>query len=354
MPSLLQWREQLSSSITTMEGLSRRIFLSEEERRGIRLAEKAFHWRISPHYAGLMDPHDPRCPIRRQAIPSALELEDPDGVTDPIGEEAGTVAPNLVRLYGDRVALLASGTCAVLCRFCFRRREAGKRDSDFSPAAMEEAFNYIRTTPEIRDVLVTGGDPLLLPDDALALILSTLRKIPHVEIIRIGTRVPVTLPQRITGELCETLRSFHPLWINTHFNHPRELAPEALIACAMLADSGIPLGNQSVLLRGVNDDPSVMKDLVQGLVKARIRPYYLFQCHLSRGTSHFRTPIEAGLRIVSALRGSTSGLAVPTFVVDTPHGKVPVAPETVVKRDKDAVYLRCHDGSLWREANPRE
>jgi lysine 2,3-aminomutase len=347
------WREQLTASITDVEELSRRISLSPEEARGIRAAEAAFRWRITPYYAGLMDSEDPSCPIRMQAIPSAAELDDRDGTNDPIGEEAGTVAPNLVRLYPDRVALRVSGTCAVLCRFCFRRRLVGGDDGDFSDAAIGEALSYISRTPEIRDVLVTGGDPLLLPDQALAEILGRLRRIPHVEIIRIGTRAPVTLPQRITSELCGMLRTFHPLWVNTHFNHPHELTPLALNACAMLVDAGIPLGNQSVLLRGINDDIAVMRSLVQGLVKARIRPYYLFQCHLSHGTASFRTPIEKGLEIVSALRGSTTGFAVPTFVVDTPHGKVPVAPYTIEKRNENAVYLRCPDGYIWREANPR-
>lgn len=325
--------------------------LSSAEIEGIRAAGAVFRWRISPYYAGLMDPENPACPIRRQAIPSIEELIDDAGTADPIGEEAGTVAPNLIRLYTDRVAWCVTSACPVICRFCFRRRIVGKRDGDFSAAAGREALAYISRTPQIRDVLVTGGDPLTLPDDRLHEILRDLRRIPHVEIIRIGTRMPVTMPKRITHGLCGMLRAFHPLWINTHFNHPRELTAEAIGACGMLADAGIPLGNQTVLLGGVNDDPAVMKSLVQGLVMARVRPYYLFQCHLSRGTAHFRTPIERGLAILSELRGATTGFAVPNFVVDTPRGKVAVNPQTVVRRDEDAVYLRCPDGGIWREPN---
>jgi lysine 2,3-aminomutase len=300
-----------------------------------------------------MDPEDPSCPIRRQAIPSAEELRDEEGVEDPIGEEAGTVAANLIRLYPDRAAWCVSGSCPVLCRFCFRRRIVGQESGDFSGRALEEALSWVSRTPAIRDVLVTGGDPLMLSDRAVEGILKSLRRIRHVEIVRIGTRAPVTMPQRITSELCAMLSRYHPLWINTHFNHPRELTPQAVEACARLAGAGIALGNQSVLLRGVNDDPDVMMRLSRGLVKARVRPYYLFQCHLLKGTAHFRTPVESGLSILSTLRGATTGFSVPAFVVDTPHGKVHLSPETVVRRDAEAVYLRCPDGTVWREKKPR-
>jgi lysine 2,3-aminomutase len=347
------WREGAAAAITTEEQLSRLIHLSSAEKQAIRAAGSVFRWRITPYYAGLMDPYDPSCPIRRQAIPSMEELDDETGCADPIGEEAGTVAPNLIRLYPDRIAWCVTGACPVICRFCFRRKVVGKEEGDFSEETLQRAISYIAGHPEIRDVLVTGGDPLMLSDERLDGILRKLRQIPHVEIVRIGTRAPVTMPQRITPELCRMLSSHHPLWINTHFNHPRELTPSSIEACASLANAGIPLGNQSVLLRGVNDDPSVMKSLVHGLVKARIRPYYLFQCHLIKGTAHFRTPIENGLRIVSGLRGSTTGFAVPAYVVDTPHGKVPLAPQTIARRDEQAVYLRCPDGAIWREENPK-
>ncbi len=348
------WQGELARSITTTEELSRVIRLTPAEEQGIREAGGVYRWRITPYYASLMDPSDPRCPIRRQAIPSVEELADPDGTPDPLGEEAGTVAPNLIRLYPDRVAWCVAGTCPVYCRFCFRRRLVADSAGDFSAAAMERGLRYIRQTPEIRDVLLTGGDPLMLRDDVLEDLLKKVREVPHVEIVRIGTRAPATLPQRITAELCAVLKSFHPLWINTHFNHPRELTPPATAACARLADAGIPLGNQSVLLRGVNDDEPTMRRLVHGLVRMRVRPYYLFQCHLSRGSAHFRTPVETGIDIVERLRGSTTGFAVPTFIVDTPFGKVPLQRGAIVRRDDDAVYLETYEGKVWREPNVRE
>ena len=301
-----------------------------------------------------MDPTDPRCPIRRQAIPSVEELGDRDGTPDPLGEEEGTVAPNLIRLYPDRVAWCVTGTCPVYCRFCFRRRLVANPAGDFSAAALASGLQYIEKTPEIRDVLLTGGDPLMLRDEVLEDLLRKVRAIPHVEIIRIGTRAPATLPQRITPELCGMLRGFHPLWINTHFNHPRELTPAAAAACARLADAGIPLGNQSVLLRGINDDEPTMRRLLHGLVRMRVRPYYLFQCHLNRGSAHFRTPVETGMDIIARLRGSTTGFAVPAYIVDTPFGKVPLQRETLVRRDDEAVYLKSYDGRIWREPNLRE
>ncbi len=347
----LTWQDELARTITTEAELSKLIRLSSSEREGIRACETAFPMRISRYYAGLMDKNDPSCPIRRQMIPDAAEMRDPAGIPDPIGEEAGTAAPNLIRLYPDKVAWCVSGACAANCRFCFRKRAA---IGDYSPKAMEAALSYISSEPGVRDVLFTGGEPLLLPDDALDALLSRVRAIPHVEIIRIGTRVPVTLPSRVTPGLCAMLKRHHPLWINTHFNHPRELTADSIGACALLADSGIPLGNQSVLLRGVNDGIGVMRSLVHGLVKARVRPYYMFQCHLTFGTAHFRTPIETGMSIVSALRGSTTGFAVPLFIVDTPKGKITLNPETLVSRDAGSVLLRAPDGSPWREANPRE
>ncbi|HET6485784.1 MAG TPA: KamA family radical SAM protein [Spirochaetia bacterium] len=345
------WQEQLANSIRTEGELEAFIRLTPAERDGIRLAGARYRWGITPYYAGLMDPIDPTCPIRRQVIPSIEELSDDAGTADPIGEEAGSVTPTLIRLYPDRVAWRVSGVCSAYCRFCFRRRLASDPPEDFSERALQTALDWIGTTPEIRDVLITGGDPFLLGDDRLRDLLGRLRAIEHVEVIRIGTRTPVTLPHRITGQLCEMLRAFHPLWINTHFNHPKELTPLAISACARLADAGIPLGNQSVLLRGVNDDEPTMRRLVHGLVKARIRPYYLFQCHLNRGTAHFRTSVEQGRDIVGALRGSTSGFAVPTFVVDTPYGKVPIQPQTILGREGDAILLRAWDGRVWREPN---
>jgi lysine 2,3-aminomutase len=349
------WRSELARTIRTETDLAARVRLDAREKEGIHSAGGMYPWRITPYYAGLMDPDDPDCPIRRQVIPSPDELDDPLGTRDPIGEEPRSPAPNLIRLYRDRVAWCVTAACPVNCRFCFRKRLVASPDvGDYSAAARREALAYIARTPEIRDVLVTGGDPLMLPDETIADILGSLRAIRHVEIVRIGTRTPVTLPSRITPELCTMLEKHHPLWVNTHFNHPRELTPEAVAACARLAAAGIPMGNQSVLLKGINDEPETMRRLVQGLVRARVRPYYLFQCHLAPGTAHFRTPVETGLAIVSALRGSTTGFAVPTYVVDTPRGKVTLSPQTIVERTPDAVVLRCPDGSTWTEPNPRE
>jgi lysine 2,3-aminomutase len=349
------WRGELVRTIRTETDLAARVRLDAREREGIHSAGAWYPWRITPYYTSLMDPDDPACPIRRQAIPSPDELDDPLGTRDPIGEEPRSPAPNLIRLYRDRVAWCVTAACPVNCRFCFRKRLVVSPDAgDYSASSRREALAYIARTPEIRDVLVTGGDPLMLPDETIADILANLRAIEHVEIVRIGTRTPVTLPTRITPELCAMLERYHPLWINTHFNHPKELTPEAVAACARLAAAGIPLGNQSVLLKGINDDLETMRRLVQGLVRARVRPYYLFQCHLAPGTAHFRTPVETGLAIVSALRGSTTGFAVPTYVVDTPRGKVALSPQTIVERTEEAVVLRCPDGSTWTEPNPRE
>ena len=240
------WQEEVARSIVTADQLARIVRLTPGEERGIERAGAVYRWRITPSYASLMDPTDPGCPIRRQAIPSEEELSDALGTEDPLGEAENTPAPNLIRLYPDRVAWCVTSLCPVYCRFCFRRRLVGREAGDFSPAARDTALAYIARTPEIRDVLVTGGDPLMLPDRQIEDLLRRLRAIRHVEIVRIGTRAPVTLPLRITAELCAMLRSFHPLWINTHFNHPRELTPAAASACARLADAGIPLGNQSV------------------------------------------------------------------------------------------------------------
>lgn len=331
--------------------------LSAAEEKGIRMAREAgLRWGITPYYASLMDPGDPSCPIRRQAIPSAEEFgEDGAGSPDPLGEEASSPVPGLIRLYADRVAWCVSDVCAMYCRHCYRRRFTGEVREGPAPAGTDpyqRAISYIARTREIRDVLVTGGDPFLLPDAAIETVLKRLRAIPHVEIVRFGTRTPVTMPQRITPRLCAMLRRYHPLWINTQFNHPREVTPRAQRACAMLADAGVPLGNQSVLLRGVNDGPGLIAELGKALVRIRVRPYYLFQCHLVSGTAHFRTPVEAGIEAVASMRGTTTGFAVPVFVVDTPYGKVPLNPETVVDRDADAVYLRAYDGRIWRETNP--
>ncbi len=348
------WKWQVQHTIRSVDRLSEYIRLEESEKEGIHRAETEFGWHISPYYASLMDEEDRACPIRMQAVPQERELYDDTGMMDPLDEEKHNPAPYVIKVYPDRIAWTVSNTCPVLCRHCLRKRMVGREDYHFSQEAMNEALDYISHTPEIRDVLVTGGDPLMHPDDVIDEILGKLREIKHVEIVRIGSRTPCTLPQRITDKLCRILEKYHPLYVNTQFNHPVELTEEAGAACAKLADAGIPLGNQSVLLKAINDDPEVMKELVRGLLRFRVRPYYIYQAQTLKGTSHFITPIEKGIEIIEALRGHTSGLAVPVYLLDTPYGKIPMNPETIVRREDDAVYLRAWNGEIWREPNNRE
>lgn len=346
------WRWQVQNSISTVEALEEYIDVDQDLAREIKETESRYRWHVSPYWANLMDKDDKNCPIRLQSLPSTKELHDPVGVIDPLDEEKHAPAPGIIKVYPDRIAWCISNKCAMLCRHCLRKRfmSAGE-EGDFSKNARKQAFDYIRNTPEIRDVLLTGGDPLLFPDSWVEEILQELRSIEHVEIIRIGSRVPSTLPQRITPELCTMLKKYHPLWLNTQFNHPRELTEEAHQACVMLANAGIPLGNQSVLMEGINNDPDVMKELVRGLVAMRVRPYYIYQCQILEGTAHFRTPIEDGLNIIYNLRGYTTGFAVPTYVLDTPVGKVPMNPEYIVERDSDSVLYSNFLGKKWREPN---
>ena len=348
------WRWQVAETIQSVEELQEYVHLNSEEEEGIRLAESEFSWHITPYYVSLMDADDGNCPIRKQAIPQRLELYDEFGMMDPLEEEKHNPAPNVIKVYPDRIAWTISNTCPVLCRYCLRKRMVGREHFDFSKEAQDAALEYIAHTPEIRDVLLTGGDPLMYSDDFIDEILGRLRAIPSVEIVRIGSRTPCTMPQRITDKLCRTLKKYHPLWFNTQFNHPKELTEEAQTACMRLADAGIPLGSQSVLLRGINDEPAVMKALVQGLVRFRVRPYYIYQAQTLKGTSHFITPIEKGIKIIESLRGYTTGFAVPVYLLDTPYGKIPMNPETIVKRDTDAVYLKSWNGKIWREPNKRD
>jgi len=282
--------------------------------------------RITRHYLGLIGGVGD--PIWRQCVPDPMELQDGVSLPDPLNEGGLSPVPGLIHRYPDRVVWLVSNSCAVYCRFCMRKRQVGCCGIEGTLAEQSAPLDYIRDTGTIRDVILSGGDPLLLDDDRLDDILASLRAIPHVEIIRIGTRVPVTLPERITPKLCKLLQRYHPIYVNTHFNHPRELTPQSRLACAMLADAGIPLGNQTVLMEGVNDDPAVMADLFRGLLAMRVRPYYLHQMDLVRGTRHFRTTVERGLEIMASLRGFVSGMAVPYYVVDLPEGKgkVPLLP----------------------------
>ena len=343
----------MRNRIHSLEDLRSWITPTEDERQAIDETADVFRWNITPYYAQLMDPDDPSCPIRRQVVPTMDELA-PDivGVVDPLEEVAHSPVKNLVHNYKDRVAFCVTAECAIYCRYCLRKRMVGDADFFLRTGELQEAIDYIAAHDEIRDVLLTGGDPLTFNEAHLEWLLSRLRAIDHVEIIRFGSRMPVKLPYRITDDLCDLLRTYHPLWINTHFNHPKELTDDAAAAIARLHDAGVPVGNQAVLLRGVNDDVATMKALNEGLVRMRVRPYYLYQAQLIGGTAHLRTPIEVGMHIMRALRGRTSGFAIPTYVLDTPYGKVPLNRSYVKGRAGDHVLMESYDGTLWAEPNP--
>ena len=301
------------------------------------------------------DPNNPDCPIRKQAIPTGKEThQSAADLLDPLHEDEDSPVPGLTHRYPDRVLLLITDMCSMYCRHCTRRRFAGQKDGDTSSDNIQKAIDYIARTPQVRDVLLSGGDALMVSDEKLESIIQRLRAIPHVEIIRIGSRTPVVCPQRITDNLVNMLKKYHPIWLNTHFNHPHEITPESAAACAKLADAGIPLGNQSVLLRGVNDCVNTMKKLVHELVKIRVRPYYIYQCDLSMGLEHFRTPVSKGIEIIEGLRGHTSGYAVPTFVVDAPGGggKTPVMPNYVISQAPGKVVLRNFEGVITTYTEP--
>lgn len=347
------WRWQMANRINTVSELSRYARLDLREIGEIAEAAKEFRWNITPYYASLMDLTDPNCPIRLQAIPDIRELEDCEGEMDPLAEEKKSPTKGLIHCYPDRVAFCVATECAVYCRHCVRKRIVGEPRESITQNDIQKGIEYIRRTPAIRDVLITGGDPLTYSDAFVDRLLKSVREIEHVEIIRIGTRVICTMPQRITDELCEIIARYHPVFVNTQFNHSKELTPEAARACDKLARAGIPLGNQSVLLKGINDDPNVQLQLVRGLLKMRVRPYYLYQCEVLRGTAHFRTSLEDGLNVIAHLQGWTSGLAVPRFVIDSPIGKIPIAPDSVVERDEDSVVLRNYEGLICRMINHR-
>ncbi|MEM0960947.1 MAG: KamA family radical SAM protein [Bacteroidota bacterium] len=347
------WRWQMRHRIRDAETLARYARLSAGERDAIEATAGVFRWTITPYYASLMDPVDPACPIRQHVVPQPGEIE-PDivGVVDPLDEVGHSPVKNLVHNYPDKVAFCVTSECAVYCRYCLRKRMVGDADWMMKKDELRDGIAYIRDTPAIRDVLLTGGDPLVFSDTNLDWLLSELRSIPHVEVVRIGSRLPVVNPMRITPALCEVLASHHPVWLNTHFNHPRELTVEARQACDRLADAGVPVGNQTVLLAGINDDAETMMALCNGLVSMRVRPYYIYQAQLIGGTAHLRTPIETGMAIMRQLRGHTSGFAVPTYVLDTPDGKVPLTRDYVIGRDGDHVMMRTTRGTLWAEPNP--
>jgi lysine 2,3-aminomutase len=343
---------QMQHRVRDLEGLRRFIEPSEDESRAIEDLSRRFRFVITPYYASLMDPKDPNCPIRRQVVPSSAESADADGLADPLDEVLHSPVKNVIRVYPDRIAFCVNNECALYCRFCLRKRMVGETGWRMQKSELEAALEWIASTPEVRDVLLTGGDPLVFSDDRLEWLLARLRAIPHVELIRLGTRLPVTLPYRITDELCEMLQRFHPIWVNTHFNHPNEITDPAAEACDRLLRAGIPVGNQSVLMRGINDDADVMKRLCEDLVRIRVRPYYCYQAQMLEGTGHFRVPIERGIEIFRALRGRTSGFAIPQYVLDTPYGKVPLDHPYLRGREGDHIVVEAWNGKLWREFNP--
>lgn len=348
------WRWQLANRLNTIEDFARVIHLTPVEEAGLLIPGR-FRVDVSPYFASLMDPDDPCCPIRRQVIPVIHESVASEAeIEDSLAEDAHSPVPGLVHRYPDRALMLVNTQCASYCRFCTRSRIVGDSHAQFNTANHDRQVEYIASTPQIRDVLLSGGDPLILSQRVLERLLKRLRAIPHVEIIRIGTRVPVFLPQRITPDLVDMLRQYHPLWMNIHFNHPKEITPEVEIALARLADAGIPLGSQTVLLAGINDCPSIMLALVQKLVKNRVRPYYIYQCDLVPGASHFRTPVAKGIEIMESLRGHTSGLAVPTFVIDAPEGggKVPILPNYLLSMSDSRVIVRNYEGFITTYTQP--
>ena len=348
-----QW--QLRNVIKDIPTLEKVAVLTAREKADLRACLKKFTMAITPYYAALMDKKDKGCPVRLQAIPSAMELNtDPSDLSDPLHEDVDSPAPGLTHRYPDRVLLLVTNICSMNCRHCTRRRLVGFEDVHMSGANIDKAIEYIRKTPEVRDVLISGGDPLVLTDEMLEGIIKKIRAIDHVEIIRLGTRTPVVMPMRITDKLVGMLKKYHPIYVNTHFNHPKELTAEAREACRKLADAGIPLGNQSVLLKGVNDCPQTMKKLVHELLLTRVKPYYIYQCDLSVGISHFRTSVSKGIEIIENLRGHTSGMAVPTFVVDAPGGggKTPVMPNYLISQNGKRVVLRNYEGVITTYTEP--
>ena len=349
------WKWQVKNRVETLEDLKKYIPLTKEEEEGVRKTLQTLRMAITPYYLSLIDPNNPDCPIRKQAIPTGKEThQSAADLLDPLHEDEDSPVPGLTHRYPDRVLLLITDMCSMYCRHCTRRRFAGQKDGDTSSDNIQKAIDYIARTPQVRDVLLSGGDALMVSDEKLESIIQRLRAIPHVEIIRIGSRTPVVCPQRITDNLVNMLKKYHPIWLNTHFNHPHEITPESAAACAKLADAGIPLGNQSVLLRGVNDCVNTMKKLVHELVKIRVRPYYIYQCDLSMGLEHFRTPVSKGIEIIEGLRGHTSGYAVPTFVVDAPGGggKTPVMPNYVISQAPGKVVLRNFEGVIPTYTEP--
>lgn len=349
------WRWQLRHRITTFEQIKEIIDLTPEEIEGIKHSKGRLALAVTPYFVSLMDPMNPNCPIRRQAIPRPEEFHlSKSDMVDPCGEDKDSPVPGLVHRYPDRVLLLVTDQCAVYCRYCTRRRLVGSNEKSITQGNFEEVVKYLRTHRKVRDVLLSGGDPLLLENERLEEILSRLRALPHIELLRIGTRVPVTLPQRVTVGLVRMLKKYHHLMISIHFTHPKEITDSVKRACNELADGGIPLGSQTVLLKGINDKPYIMKKLVQELLKIRVRPYYIYQCDLAMGTEHFQTSVATGIQIIEKLRGHTTGYAVPTYVIDAPggRGKIPLQPDYGRSQEKGKVVLRNYEGKVFEYPEP--
>ena len=349
------WHWQVRNRVRSVEDLGKYFTLTKNEENEISELLSKFRMSITPYYLCLIDPDDPNCPIRRQAVPSVNELHiSKADMLDPLAEDTDSPVPGLTHRYPDRVLFLITDMCSMYCRHCTRRRFAGHHDKATPKDRIDLAIEYIREHKEVRDVLLSGGDALLVSDEILESIISRLRAIEHVEIIRIGTRTPVVMPQRITDDLVNMLKKYHPIWLNTHFNHYDEITSESKAAIDRLANAGVPLGNQSVLLKGVNDSVAIMKKLVQSLAYIRIRPYYIYQCDLSIGIEHFRTPVSKGIEIIEGLRGHTSGYCVPTFVVDAPGGggKIPVMPNYLISQAPGKVVLRNYEGVISTYSEP--
>ncbi len=347
------YKWQLSNRISDAKTLTKILNLTPEEEQRIANVGNVYRWSISPYYASLMDENDKYDPIRMMAVPSELEITKEHGETDPMGEEYTNPAGSITRRYPDRLIIYVTNECAMYCRHCQRRRNIGTQDKHRPTEIVKESIEYIRKNSEIRDVLITGGDPLTLPTDRLEWVLKELKEIPHVEYVRIGSRVPVTMPQRITDELVNMLKKYHPIYINTHANHPKEVTKDMKKACEKLANAGIPLGNQAVLLNGINNDKHVMKSLNHELLKVRVRPYYIFHAKHVKGTTHFNTSIDDGIEIMEYLRGYTSGLAIPTFIVNAPkgQGKTPMLPEYLISRGNDYIVIRTWEGKIIKYEN---
>ncbi|MEO7931545.1 MAG: KamA family radical SAM protein [Chthoniobacterales bacterium] len=344
------WKWQMKNRVTTLTQLEKHLVLSQEERAGVLLSGNKLALAVTPHYFNLIERENPDCPIRRQVVPRVEESwTSPYDMADPCGEDSHMPVPGLVHRYPDRVLFLVTDRCAAYCRYCTRARVVSGVGEQELHTDFEQAFQYLEKHTEIRDVLLSGGDALLFSDDKLEYLLSSLRKIEHIEFLRIGSRVPIFLPQRITPKLCQMLQKYHPLWVSIHTNHPRELTTEVKAALEMMANHGIPLGNQSVLLKGVNDTLPVMKALVHKLLMCRVRPYYIYQCDLINGSSHLRTSVAKGIEIIEGLRGHTTGYAVPQFVIDAPGGggKVPINPGYVLHHDHERIVIRNYEGDIF-------